>query len=77
MQRTTTKAVNEFIFNRFVLQDDVGPFIPGTETQRLMRDLMQNFSGIYCGVMPDEEEGKLFVVRSVSTRKYFAKVRVK
>ena len=77
MKKASAVAIKSFIQSRFVLEDDISPFIPGTETDRLMRELMQNFEGIYCGVSPDKYMGKKFVVRSAKTNRYFAEMRVK
>lgn len=77
MKRATTASIREFIYDNFTIKDGIGPFIPGTEVQRLMDELMQNFDGIYCGVKPHEVAGRLFVVRSAKTLKHFAEVRVK
>lgn len=77
MKRPSTTEIKNFIRSRFVLEDDVGEFIPGTETERLMRDLMQSFDGIYCGTLPNKGGGKTFIVRSAKTGRYFAEFRVK
>ena len=77
MRRTTSEAIREFIADRFVLSDNVGPFIPNTESPRLMEELMKEYDGIYCGAFPDKAAGKLFCVRSSKTGKHFCKIRVK
>lgn len=77
MKKPASATIQSFIRARFVLVDDVGPFIPGTETTRLSKELMQTFEGIYCGVKADKCMGKIFEVRSVKTRKCFADIRVK
>lgn len=77
MKRATSGAIREFITDRFVLSDNVGPFIPNKETPRLMEELMKEFDGIYCGAFPDKVAGKLFCVRSSKTGKYFCRIRVK
>lgn len=77
MKKPASATIQSFIRARFVLEDEVGPFIPGTETTRLAKELMQNFEGIYCGAFPDKRAGKLFEVRSVKTQKRFASIRVK
>ena len=56
---------------------EIGPFIPNTEIDRLMEELMKEFDGIYCGAMPDKAGIKLFSVRSTRTNKTFCKIRVK
>lgn len=66
MKRATTPAIELFIESRFVLVDNIGPFIPNTEIDRLMEELMKEFDGIYCGAMPDKAGIKLFSVRSTS-----------
>lgn len=77
MNKPTSAAIKSFIHSRFVLEDDIGPFMPKTETERAMRDVMQTFEGIYCGVLPDKVMGMKFIVQSVKTGRNFAEVRVK
>lgn len=77
MKRATASAVESFVESRFVLVDNIGPFIPNTEIPRLMEALMKEFDGIYCGAMPDKAGIKLFSVRSSKTNKTFCKIRVK
>jgi len=77
VKRATTPAIELFIKSRFVLVDNIGPFIPNTEIDRLMEELMKEFDGIYCGAMPDKAGIKLFSVRSTRTNKTFCKIRVK
>lgn len=77
MKKATTKSLRDFIFERFVLDDTIGPFIPGTETDRLMKELMTEFEGIYCGVYPDKIAGRFFIVKSAKSGKTFCQVRVK
>ena len=77
MKKPSAAAVKSFIHSRFVLEDDIGPFIPGTETDRLSRNLMETFEGIYCGVLLDKVMGRKFIVRSAKTSRCFAEVRVK
>jgi hypothetical protein len=76
MKRATRDAIEGFA-QSYILNDDIGRFIPLSETSRMMSNLMKEFSGIFCGVEPDKNWGHLFIVRSASTRKLFLKVRVK
>lgn len=75
-KRATSDNIDDFA-QPYILNDNVGPFIPHTETSRLMSDLMKEFTGIYCAVIPDKAWGQLFTVRSTSTRHFFLKIRVK
>jgi hypothetical protein len=77
MKKPSSAVVKSFIRSRFVLEDDIGPFIPGTETARLSQNLMATFENIYCGVLPDKTMGMKFMVRSAKTGHCFAEVRVK
>lgn len=77
MKRATTPAIELFIESRFVLVDNIGPFIPNTEIDRLMEELMKEFDGIYCGAMPDKAGITLSCVHSSKTNKAFCKMRVK
>jgi hypothetical protein len=76
MKRATHDAIENFSHS-YIHNDDIGRFIPLSETSRMMSNLMKEFSGIFCGVEPDKNWGHLFIVRSASTRKLFLKVRVK
>ena len=38
MKRSTAADITKFINDRVVLVDDIGPFIPMSETKRIMRD---------------------------------------
>lgn len=77
MKRSTAADITKFINDRVVLVDDIGPFIPMSETKRIMRDLMSVFEEIYCGTTPDKHAGQVFFVRSDKTGKVFFKSRVK
>lgn len=69
--------VEPFIKSSFVCVDKTGPFIPNKEIRRLMEDLMKEFDGIYCGVMPSKAGITLSCVHSSKTNKAFCKMRVK
>jgi hypothetical protein len=67
MKRATRDAIESFA-QSYILNDDIGRFIPLSETSRMMSNLMKEFSGIFCGVEPEQKLGTL-IYRSLSKHK--------
>lgn len=76
MKRPTTDAIQKMAED-YYRWDECGRYIPAAATEWLMFQMMETFSGIYCGTMPEKHGIQMFIVRSAKTGKVFCKSRVK
>ena len=76
-KKIATQKVIEQIARPYLVENPTRDFIAEEDAKRLSVELTAAFDNIYCSILPDGQEKKVFSVCSSSTRRVFLRAEIK